>query len=56
MVNPDSPYGLDRRNEYINNRALYEEKVKYFTRKYANPINSNNDREYNEVWDFSYEH
>ena len=56
MVNPDNPYGLDRRNEYINNRTLYEEINKYFTRKYANPINNNNNREYNEVWDFSYEH
>ena len=23
MVNPESPYGLDRRDEYINNRNLY---------------------------------
>ena len=54
MVNPDSPYGLDRRDEYINNKILYEEKVRYFTRKYANPSNNNIDREYNEVWDFSF--
>ena len=54
MVNPDSPYGFDRRDEYINNKILYEEKVRYFTRKYANPSNNNIDREYNEVWDFSF--
>ena len=54
MVNPESPYGFDRRDEYINNKALYEEKVRYFTRKYANPSHNNIDREYNEVWDFSF--
>ena len=55
MVNPENPIGFERRDEYINNRILYEEKVKYFTSKYANPSNNIN-REYNEVWDFSYDH
>ena len=55
MVNPENPIGFERRDEYINNRILYEEKVKYFTRKYAYP-NNNINREYNEVWDFSYDH
>ena len=55
MVNPDNPYGIDKRYEYINNWNLYKEKVKYFSRKYANP-NNNINREYNGVLDFSYEH
>ena len=56
MVNPESPYGFDRRDEYINNRNLYEEKIKYFTRKYANFDNNNFNRDYNDAWDFSYGH
>ena len=54
MANPDSPYGLDRANELRNNRALYEDKIQYFTRKYANPGLCNIDKAYNESWDFSY--
>ena len=54
MVNPESPYGFDRRDEYINNRNLYEEKIKYFTQKYANFNNFG--RNYNDTWDFSYGH
>ena len=51
--NPNSPYGLDRAQEMRENPALFEEKIKYFTKKYANPaktikINQNID------WDFSY--
>ena len=56
MANPDNPYGLERRDEYINNKALYEEKVRYFTRKYAYLDINNIEREYNEFWDFSYNH
>ena len=51
LGNPDSPFSLDRKDEMINNRALYEEKVKYFTKKYAfigNPY-----KEYTS-WDFTY--
>ena len=51
MANPDSPYGLDRANEYRFNRNLYEEKVRHFTKKYANPKSPQ--RDYNESWDFS---
>ena len=36
--NPDSPYGLERAEEMRNNRELFEKKVKYFTKKYANPM------------------
>ena len=52
MVNPECPYGLNTLNEYINNKNLYEEKIKYFTKKYAAPYRF--DREYNDGWDFSY--
>ena len=54
MANPDSPYGLDRAMELRNNKPLYEEKIKYFTKKYANPLYANNETVYNESWDFSY--
>ena len=52
--NPDSPYGLDRANEFKTNRQLYEDKIKYFTKKYANPINANILKKYEDSWDFSY--
>ena len=52
--NPDSPYGLNRAEELRSNRQLYEEKIKFFTQKYANPKNVNIDKEYNESWDFTY--
>ena len=51
-ANPDSAYGIDIKEEYINNRALYDSKVAYFTKKYAVPeVNSNNLNR----WDFSYD-
>ena len=52
MGNPDSPYGLDRANELRYDRALYEEKIKYFTKKYADPQKTRKD--YDSDWDFSY--
>ena len=52
--NPDSPYGLDRANEFKTNRQLYEDKIKYFTKKYANPRFCNFCKKYEESWDFSY--
>ena len=32
-TNLDSPYGIDRVNEFRFNKALHEEKIKYFTKK-----------------------
>ena len=52
MANPDSPYGLDRANEFRYDRIIHEEKIKYFTKKYANSTNAN--KEYDSSWDFSY--
>ena len=53
--NPDSAYEYtdnSRRNEYVNNKALFEQKVKYFTKKYANPLAVKKDFTTN--WDFTY--
>ena len=53
--NPKSPYDSTdnaRRNEFEGNRALFEEKAKYFTKKYANPLGKK--KEFTTDWDFSY--
>ena len=54
MANPESPYGRDRASEFTENRALHEEKIVFFTKKYANPRNANIETKYNQSWDFSY--
>ena len=51
--NPDSPYGADRADEFRNNRAAFEKKVKYFTKKYANPRVCFRSQLSNKYWDFS---
>jgi ubiquitin-conjugating enzyme E2 D/E len=51
-VNPDHPYSLDKVNEFNNNRSLYEEKIKKFTKKYANCMDFKNYPK-NQNWDFS---
>ena len=51
--NPDNAYGLERANEFRFNKQLYEDKIKYFTKKYANPCFCNIDEKYDN-WDFSY--
>ena len=51
LGNPESPFSMDMKNEMENNRALYDEKVRYFTKKYAaigKPY-----KEYTS-WDFTY--
>jgi len=50
--NSESPYSIDAANEYINNHDLYVKKIKYFTKKYANPQTCL--KEYKEDWDFIY--
>ena len=52
MGNPDSPYGINRADELRYNKPLYEEKIKYFTKKYAHPSVSN--QFYDNDWDFSF--
>ena len=48
--NPDSPFGLEIADLFKNNRQLFDNRVRYFTRKYANP--SMPYKEY-DSWDFS---
>ena len=52
LLNPESPYGIDRNAEYIENRSLFELKAKYFTQKYANPMKATKIED--KDWDFSY--
>jgi len=52
--NPDSPYGLDKAKEFLDNRQLYNEKAKFFTEKYAGAESIGLEKIYNESWDFSY--
>ena len=52
MGNPDSPYELDMAYEMKNNRKLFEEKIKYFTKKYASTHVIYCDREHD--WNFNY--
>ena len=52
--NPDNAYGLERANEFRFNKQLYEDKIKYFTKKYANPGFNDIDKKYDN-WDFSYD-
>ena len=51
MPDPDSPYSAERAEEFRNNRALYEKKIKYFTKKYANPVEQ---KDFNGDWEFDY--
>ena len=52
MANPESPYGTERADEFRQNRALHEEKIKYFTKKYANPSKAG--ETYDTNWDFTF--
>ena len=51
--NPDNAYELERANEFRFNKQLYEDKIKYFTKKYANPGFCDILKKY-DSWDFSY--
>ena len=52
MENPNNPYSLERAYEVINNRPLYEKKIRYFTQKYASIENYSKCPDCN--WDFTY--
>ena len=55
--NPDSPYddtNNSRKKEFINNKAKFEEKAKYFTKKYASTY-IKDIKEYPNGWDFTYQ-
>ena len=53
IANPESPYGIDRAEEFRDNRAAYEEMVKYFTKKYANPMKVLNSYDRTKDWNFN---
>ena len=50
--NPDSPYGLDRAKEFREVREMYENKVHYFTKKYAHPAKTYKQYSRTEDWNF----
>ena len=54
--NPDSPFGIKRAEEYLINKPLYEEKAKYFTKKYGNPMSCTRSYDLNKDWNFDYEY
>ena len=54
IQNPHSPYGYERGNECLEQRPLYEEKIKYFTKKYANAMSYLKGFDRTKDWDFSY--
>ena len=51
MNKAHSNYSMEMSDELLNNKTLYEEKIRYFTHKYANPM-----RDFNaeQNWDFTY--
>jgi len=51
--NPECPYGLERNAEYQENRPLFEEKIKFFTKKYANPLKES--KFWDKDWDFTFD-
>ena len=51
MNNIDCELSNVMTEEFKNNKPLYEEKIKYFTRKYANPMIGHNKYD---NWDFTY--
>ena len=50
--NPDSAYGIDRAKEYNESEEIYNEKIRYFTKKYAN-IWKFKKHDRNKDWDFN---
>ena len=53
LGNPNNPFGIDKANEFKNHKDLYEEKIRYFTQKYANISQVNRDQN-NKAWYFTY--
>ena len=51
--NPYDPYGLDRAEELRINRNKYEEKVRKFTKMYANLFKCQNKYDRNKDWNFN---
>ena len=53
LSNPESPYGVERAEEFRKNKDLYEAKCKYFTQKYA--AMNLDEKTYTQDWDFTYQ-
>ena len=53
MQNPDSAYLPERAKEYNEDQAVYFEKVKYFTKKYASPKSNYINYNRTQDWDFT---
>ena len=53
LGNPNSTYYSGIGDEFKNNRKFFEEKIKYFTKKYAHPKKSMNYPPRDKDWDFS---
>ena len=51
-ANSQSPYGLDRRDEYESKRESFDEKARYYTKIYADPKRTG-DPDFGDKWDFS---
>ena len=55
MANLESPYGIDKADELRNNKDIHDQKILYFTNKYANiNIAPSVYGKNSENWDFSY--
>ena len=54
LQTPETPYGLERAEEFRFNRPLYNIKAKYFTKKYATKENFWKEEKFDKDWDFSY--
>ena len=54
LGNPYSAYSTEQAYELSNYPHIYEEKIKYFTKKYANPTTGSNYLARDHDWDFNY--
>ena len=51
-ANPENSYEPKLAEEYKNNREVYEAKIKFFTKKYANPLSCNKYNGSEDFWNF----
>ena len=50
---PDCGFDQEKNQEYQYNKELYYEKIKYFTKKYANPMKSKENINITSDWNFN---
>ena len=51
---PDCGFDQEKNQEYKYSRPIFEEKIKLFTKKYANPMNCYKDINIGSDWNFNY--